>query len=194
GPVLACGTLDTPGGAARGGREGPARAPQEERADGKPRERLRPDHVGRASFVRNRTAARREGTRPAKTAARRATASVRPIASIGRERITRFGRPKSGAKATTAWDNRMPSAAPRMAPAKASRTAWVSYTAAIVVGEAPMLRRAAISRDRAWTSSDIAAYTRRAITSPIRRARSRRGSWISATPARRKPTAPRVAR
>src|SRR5205814_1359728 len=52
--------------------------------------------------------------------------------------------------------------------------------------------RAAISRDRAWTSSDIAAYTRRAITSPIRRARSRRGVWISATPARRKPTAPRV--
>src|SRR5437667_130321 len=124
------------GGHAREGREDRPRGPQEERAEGQARERPRPDHVGRASFVRRSAGARREGTRPAKTAARRATASVRPIASIGRARITRFGRPKSGAKATTAWDNRMPSAAPRMVPAKVSRTAWASYTAAIVVGEA----------------------------------------------------------
>src|SRR5207237_375713 len=99
-------------GHAREGREDRPRGPQEERAEGEARERPRPDHVGRASFVRTSAAARREGTRPAKTAARRATASVRPIASIGRERI--------------------------------------------------------------------------------RGGRGRRGTWISATPARRKPTAPRV--
>src|SRR5438046_8480635 len=104
--------------------------------------------------------------------------------------MTRTREPKRGAKETTARDTTIPNAAPRTAPGREIRTAWAPYTAATFPGVGPRLRKVAISRARAWTSRDIAAYTRRAITRPMTSARSCNVAWICATPARTKPTAP----
>src|SRR5437660_2272180 len=55
-----------------------------------------------------------------------ATIRVSPIAPSGGSRITRFGKPKRGAKETTAWATIIPNAAPRTAPAREIRTACAS--------------------------------------------------------------------
>src|SRR5207302_1634495 len=131
-------------------REGPEDWPcgaEEEGAKDQARERPRPDQDGIAPFDRTRTAARRDGARPATTAAVRATIRVSPIAPSGGSRITRFGKPKRGAKETTAWATIIPNAAPRTAPAReitepmtrasGGNVAWICATAARTKPTAP---------------------------------------------------------
>src|SRR6267378_2122820 len=151
----------------RQGRERRPRGAQKDRAQQEPRECARSDQDRIAPRTRTRTAARREGTKPATTAARIETRSARPTPPVGTERTTKFGSPNNGAKETTALAMTIPSALPTIAPTKARRIACTSYTPATVEGDAPRLRSVAISRARWWTSSDIAAYTRRAMTTPM---------------------------
>src|SRR2546429_8881898 len=100
--------------------------PEEEGAQDESRERPGTHQDRIAPFDRTRTAALRDGTRPAKTAATRATLRVSSIASSGGAGITRLGKPKSGAKEMTAWATTIPNAVARMAPTREIRTAWAS--------------------------------------------------------------------
>src|SRR5439155_10733446 len=93
---------DDPGWFAREGTEDRPCGAEEEGAQDEARERPRTDQDGTAPFDRTRTAARRDGTRPATTPAARATIMASPTAPSGGARITRFGKPKRGAKETTA--------------------------------------------------------------------------------------------
>src|SRR5205823_6347119 len=130
------------------GRKGGPCVPEQGRAQEAAREGPRSDQDGTAPFRRTRTAARRDGTTPATRAAPRATSRVRATTPRGGARITRFGRPATGASETTAWATTIPRAAPRIAPARDSRSAWTSYTPATDRGDAPRLRRIRISGAR----------------------------------------------
>src|SRR5207249_7067413 len=99
-----------PGWPAREGAEDRPCGAEEGGAQDEAGERPRTDQDGTAPFDRTRTAARRDGTRPARTTAARVTIRVRPTAPSGGVRITRFGKPKRGAKETTAWATTIPNA------------------------------------------------------------------------------------
>src|SRR5438093_10366138 len=111
---------------AREGRKDRPRGPEQERAEEEAREGTRPDQDGTTPFVRTRTAARRDGTRPARTAARTETSRASTTAAVGGDKITRFGRPRIGANETTACAATIPSADPRTAPARARTIACAS--------------------------------------------------------------------
>src|SRR3989475_11339129 len=99
------------------------RGSEQEGAEEQTRESTRPDQAGTAPFVRTRTAARRDETRPAKAAANTEMSRARTTAAGGGGKITRFGRPRTGANETTACAATIPSAEPRIAPARARTTA-----------------------------------------------------------------------
>src|SRR5439155_23478038 len=102
------------------------REAKQKRADEEACERTRSDKEGTAPFVRTRTAARRDGTRPAEPAAAKEIRSAKTTATPGGDKITRFGRPARGANETTACATTTPSADPRIAPESARTSACAS--------------------------------------------------------------------
>src|SRR2546427_832618 len=116
-----CVAREDPSRQAREGRKDRPRGPEQERAEEQAREGTRPNQDGTAPFVRTRTAARRDGTRPARTAATRGRPRARgvgadwtaamlprtnPIAPSVSSRVSRrddTAAVSSGAAARIAW-------------------------------------------------------------------------------------------
>src|SRR6266704_3192175 len=100
--------------------EGRPGRPEQRGAQEESRERAAAHEDGTASFRRDASkAARLLGKGPATPAATIDRTKARRTAPIGASKMTRFGRPRSGATETTAWAATMPRADPRTDPAAA---------------------------------------------------------------------------